>query len=232
MALPKINSLPEYTTIVPSTGVKVKFRPFLTKEQKILLIALESQDGDQIINAIANTVASCTSLDVSKLTFYDLEYLFAQIRSKSVGEKSTVGVNCSECGHTNKIEIDVSNIEVSAGETTKRVQLTDNVWLTLKHPPYNRLSQNVKGVKTKTEFLMEVLVASIDSVQTEEENINMLDESKEEILAFVDQFTTSQLNDIIPFVREQPTMTKDIAFTCESCKAENTKTLKGIADFF
>jgi hypothetical protein len=232
MALPKFNNVPEYSTTVPSTGASVKFRPFLTREQKVLLIALESQDGEQIIGAIANTITACTSLDVSKLTFYDLEYLFAQIRAKSVGEKSTIGVNCTDCDHLNKVVIDISSVEVVAEKTTAKVQLSDTVWVTLKHPPYNKLTRGAKGVTNQTELLMEVLIASIDSVQTEDENINMADESKQDIVDFVDQFTTAQLNSMLEFARTQPTMTKDIAFTCESCKTENTKTLRGIADFF
>ena len=111
MALPKLNTAPKYELTVPSTGEKVRFRPFLVKEQKILLIAYESKDRKNIIQAILDTIDSCVEeLDVKKLTTFDVDFIFTNIRSKSVGEKITVNMNCKSCSTPNEIEIDLDEI--------------------------------------------------------------------------------------------------------------------------
>src|SRR5210317_1903295 len=113
MALPKLNDTPKYDIVIPSTKANVKFRPFLVKEQKVLLIAMESQDQTQILNAIVDTIRACAQSDinVAKLTAFDIEYLFTKIRSKSVGEKATVAIKCSECEHSNKVDVNLDKID-------------------------------------------------------------------------------------------------------------------------
>ena len=125
MALPRINETPNYDLIVPSTQQKISFRPFLTKEQKILLMALETQDNRKILGAITDTIAACSpNIDLSKLTTFDVEYIFTQMRAKSVGERSKVSIKCAECAHQNEISIDLEKI---------KMQLPDKKAITYKY---------------------------------------------------------------------------------------------------
>ena len=236
MALPKINSTPEYEVKIPSTGKTVKFRPFLVKEQKVLLIALESKDQKQVINSINSTIVSCVKdkIDLNSLTTYDTEYLFTQIRAKSVGEKTTVNINCKECNTPNEIEINFDDIKVAEGKSSEKiVKINDNYSIKLKYPTYQKLnSYTVHETATQTEQLIESVIACLDSLQSSDEIILFKDEPREEIQEFIDNLSASHLNEIIQFITNIPTLTYDVEFKCEHCSADNKITLKGLADFF
>ena len=114
MALPKLNDVPKYEITIPSTDKKVYFRPFLVKEQKVLLIALESQDEKQILQAVVDTIKACIyeDIEIDKLAIFDLEYIFLQIRGKSVGETADLIMKCRECNHENKVKVDLEEIKI------------------------------------------------------------------------------------------------------------------------
>ena len=134
MALPKLNDMPKYSVTIPSSKQEVRIRPFVVKEEKILLIAMESQDPKQIANAILDTIVSCTEeqIDANSLTSYDVEYLFLQIRGKSVGEKSNVILKCMECGHDNEVTIDLGDIKIEGNIPDKKIKITDQISLEMK----------------------------------------------------------------------------------------------------
>ena len=234
MALPKLNNFPEYETIIPSTNKTIKYRPFLVKEQKVLLIAMESQDTKQIINAVTNTILACVKdkISINALTTYDVEYLFTQIRAKAVGEKATINNNCEKCETPNEVSIDLSKVVVNMTEKSSAViVLSDDVKLTLRHPGYNDISKMDIGL-SNTESMMGLVYACLDSVQTEEENIKISDESVEEIETFVDSLSAPQLEKILEFVKNVPAVTYDIDFDCINCKEHNHTTLRGLNSFF
>ena len=139
MALPKLNDTPKYSVTIPSTQATVRFRPFLVKEEKVLLLAMESDDSNDIILAILDTISACVAdnIDVKKLTTYDIEYLFTQIRSKSVGETTTVGIECESCKESNQVTVDINSIQVQGlDKVNYNISLSADMELELNHPTY------------------------------------------------------------------------------------------------
>jgi len=238
MALPKLNSGNYiYEMVVPSTKKKVKYRPFLVKEQKSLLIAFESQDPRQIFNAMIGNLEACVeNIHTKDLATFDVDYMFTQIRSKSVGETAKVIQKCTECGHDNDVEIDLSKIKVDLNlvKDTK-IKLTDEITIVMKFPTYQDFQNNnviFSEDSTVTEVLFESILMCLDSVQTPDENIKISDESREEIETFINQLTNQQLEKLTEFVQSLPTLTHNVEYVCESCNKENKVELKGFQDFF
>ena len=146
MALPRLNETPQYELVIPSTGNTVNYRPFLVKEQKVLLIAYESQDQKQIVTAILNCISSCTDdeIDVSKLSTFDTDYIFTKIRSKSVGESVTVNGKCQSCEHKNEVDINLDNIELVGNIKPSTVKIRDDILLKMRYPSYYDFVTNEK----------------------------------------------------------------------------------------
>jgi len=236
MALPLLNAAPKYELIVPSTGKKLRFRPFLVKEQKVLLLAYESQDKKQIVNAILDTVTACTSgdIDVFDLTTFDIDYIFTQIRSKSVGEKVDLQIACSSCEQANDVQVNLEDIKVEVEKDSEIIKLNDEISIKMKYPNYNRFMLNSKifEVTSASEMIIEIVISSIDSIMTEEENLLAKDESREELLSFVESMNAEQFEKVSRFVESMPVMKHEINFKCISCGEENTRLLQGIDDFF
>lgn len=235
MALPVVNEVPRYTLTVPSTKKEIRYRPFLVKEQKILLIALESQDNTQILSSIVDTIKSCTDedTDVSNLTTFDVEYMFTRIRAKSVGETSKIVVKCSECEEDNEYEVQLDTINIDVPDKIKKIELNDTYTLKLKYPMYSHmtktdLSENASAAET----LYFLTLGCLDSLQSAEENFSFKDETKKDTEDFLDSLTSEQFNKIMEFVNNVPSLTHDINFSCTSCNHDNTYTLRGINDFF
>lgn len=236
MALPKLNALPKYECILPSKNKSIRFRPFLVKEQKVLLIAMESQNPKVISNAVSDIINDCidSSIPLSQMTSYDIEYLFTQIRSKSVGENVELNLNCQDetCGEPTPVGINLEDITVGeVTETSRVIQLTDEVDIVVQHPTFGRLNQ-VPEANSETENMIELLMTSIESVVTEEENILFKDHSHEEQLEFIDSLSSEQLAKVIEFLSDIPTLSYDLEWKCNSCGKDNTLTLRGLNDFF
>ena len=236
MALPRINSLPKYKMTIPSSGKIYNYRPFLTKEQKVLLIALESRDEKQILSSITDTIEACVEdIDMSKLTTFDVEYVFTQIRAKSVGERSHVGIKCIECDHTNAVSINIEEINIKVPDKKNfNIKLNDEYTLKMKFPNYIHMLNNdrLKSSKTATGMLIELIIGCLDSLVSENEQIKFSDEPIEEIEAFVDSLTSDHFNTVMEFINSIPKLRHKVDFVCESCNAENTRELVGINDFF
>lgn len=236
MALPRLNEVPKYELIIPSTKETVKFRPFLVKEQKVLLLAYESQDKKQILRAVTDTIEACVDGIGDNLTTYDVDYIFTQIRAKSVGETTMIQVACEDCDEMTDVRVDLGNIEVfSENEKpmSNIIALNDKMNLKLKHPTYNHLI-NIEGLEEKkqTELLMDIVVSCLDSILTEEEHISFADESREEIMDFIDSLNPDQFSKISDYITSMPALKTDIKFKCNGCGKEQTRELKGLDDFF
>jgi len=238
MALPKLNESIKYTTKIPSTGKQVNFRPYLVKEEKILMIAMESEDKKSALDAISNTIQACVDEDINvyNLPVFDIEYLFTQIRSKSVGEVSTVNISCTECKAQTGVSIDLSKIKVNVPKTIKSIKLADDMTLKLKYPVLAEVTDtmidNENNNVSQTQQIFDLLAICLDSLETAEEQISFADEPKEEVMAFLESFNNKQFEQVRKFVEDLPQMKHNVKFKCESCGHDNEVTLKGTSDFF
>ena len=235
MALPVLNATPSYELTVPSNKQKLKYRPFLVKEQKVLMLAYESQDKKQVINAMLNTLASCVQdIDITQLTTFDVDYIFTQIRAKSVGENIELKINCSQCNTPNDIEVNLEDIDVNVGEGEKIIKLTDEISVKLKYPSYYNFMNRLGDLESQseTETIMEVVVSCMDSILTDEENISLKDESHQEVMNFIESMNSKQFEMVSEFVQNMPTMTHAFQLKCISCGHEEEKVLRGLDDFF
>ena len=233
MALPVINEHSKYSLTIPSSGRTVSFRPFLVKEQKILLTAMESQDQAMMLQAVVDTLKSCIfdELTERELATFDVEYMFTKIRSKSVGESTTVMLKCSKCEEDNKIDVNLNEIEIKI-EVENKIKINDQFTVEMRYPNYQDVILLTKlETSSTTEQILEVITACLDKIYTEEEIINIQDEPKEEIINFIDSLNTDQFNGIVNFVMNLPTLKKDIDFKCQSCGKKNKTTIEGLQSF-
>jgi len=233
MALPKLNSNPKYEMVIPSKQQTVRFRPYLVKEEKVLLMAFESQDTVQAMKAIIDTIEVCVDDKINKqeLTTFDVEYMFTKLRSKSVGERSNLNVSCSECKTANEVSINIDDIEIEMDNPVQTIELQEDISIEMGYPSASVL-MNMKEGMSQTEQLIELIVYSIKSIMTEEEQMNASDVSKKELYEFVDSMTGDQFKKVSEFVSTIPTLTKEIEFDCNECGTENKHTLSGFTDFF
>ena len=236
MALPKLD-IPIYELVVPSTDEKIKYRPFLIKEEKILLIAMESGKNEDIIQAVKQIVSECTfnTLKLGDMPMFDVEYIFLQIRSKSVGEVSKLKVLCKDDGKTYaNVEVDLTEIEVQVNDDhTNKIELTDEMGVIMKYPTID--SFNTAGISDITaENMLDVIVACIDKIYDKkgEEVYDSKDSTKKELMDFVEQMNTTQFQDVQAFFDSMPKLRHEITVVNPKTKKENIVTLTGLNDFF
>lgn len=232
MALPILNEAPKYTLTIPSSGKKAKFRPYLVKEEKVLLIAAESKNETEVIDAIQNTVAACLdgSVDVSRLTTFDLEYIFIQLRAKSTGEVAQLIANCTHCSHGNEQSVDLTQIDCSVPKSAKSlVSITDKITVEMKYPSYADFDVSSENVET-TGF--DIVAKCIDTVMTEDERIEVSEEPIENVITFLESMTQEQFTKIADFLSEIPAVKYNLDFECSSCGEHNNVELKGLQSFF
>jgi len=236
MALPKINELPSYELVIPSTQQKIEYRPFLVKEQKILMMALETQDEKTILKSIVDTIKSCvtTKMDVQALATFDIEYLFTQIRAKSVGEKATVNLKCGKCEQDTQVEIPLDKVNINLTNVNKKIKLNDQYTIVMKYPNFKGilLAPEDKSGDSLTESILELVIMCMDKLQTEEEQIEFANETKQAINDFLESLNTQQFEKLVTFVNNLPKLTHKVNYTCEHCNEKNQIILSGIQDFF
>ena len=236
MALPKIN-VPTYELAVPSTDEKIKYRPFLVKEEKILLIAMESGENEDVIQAVKQIVSECTFnvLKLGDMPMFDVEYIFLQIRSKSVGEVSKLKILCKDDGKTYaNVEVDLTEIEVQVNDDhTNKIELTDEMGVMMKYPTIDSFS--VAGISDITaENMLDVIVACIDKIYDKkgEEVYDSKDSSKKELMDFVEGMNTTQFQDVQAFFDSMPKLRHEITVVNPKTKVKNVVALSGLNDFF
>lgn len=236
MALPIIES-PKYSVRLPSTGKTIEYRPFLVKEEKILLIAQESGNAREMISAMKDIVKACTfnKVDPNLLTSYDLEFLFLKLRTKSVGETSTVKIKCSECDTYTPVDINLEDIEISdVSQEPVNIMLTDNVGITMRHVRVRDLASLTDEKKSRSDILIETVIASIASI-FDSNGVYPTDESsKEELVTFVNSLNRAHMKQIEEFISTTPKVELQAKFKCsdKGCNHENDKTLTGVQSFF
>ena len=235
MALPRIDS-PKYELKVPSTGAVIEYRPYLVKEEKILMMAMETKDQQQMIRALRDVIAGCTEgkIQVENLAMFDLEYVFLKVRGKSVGETTKVGLKCKSCDHKNEIEINLDDIEVQ-GEVKKsvKVALTDKIGVVLKYPTVKGIQKQLgKKDGDKAEVTMAAVASSIESIYDENDVYPAENEKAEDLVNFLDSLTSTQFKKISEYFDDMPRLRHEVKFNCASCKAENSQILEGLTNFF
>ena len=233
-ALPKLNATPKHEMVVPSTGKTVMFRPYLVKEEKVLLMAFETKDEKTAMQAMLDTIDACVEGEYvkSKLTTFDIEYMFTQIRGKSVGESIEVKTKCSECETEQPMKIGLADITVDVPEVNNLIQLTETVSVEMQYPPFKTFIDNFKENVQESEFGFTVIKECISAVISGEERIDINDVPSKDVEDFVDSMNSQQLQSISKFVETIPALKKDIEFVCSHCEHENKITLQGIQDFF
>lgn len=230
MALPLLNEAPKYELKVPSTGKKLKYRPYLVKEEKILMLAAESKDINQITNAVLDTIVACVDGRVNKreLTTFDVEYIFLQLRSKSVGENVELKIKCDECSHSNDYNINLDEVKCEVPKKSNLIELSDKITVEMKYPSYDMLDFDDDPESVG----FEVIGKCIEAVITGDERIDLADESEESIRNFVGSMTQSQFEKISNYLKDMPAVRHEIDFTCESCGHNNNILLEGMQSFF
>jgi len=235
MALPKLNDQPKFEITVPSTKEMHRFRPFLVKEEKVLLIALESNDQRQMLNAIADTVDACSngSVKVNELTTYDIEYLFTQLRGKSVGETTKLQMICKECENTTEAVINLDDIKMTGGTTSPLIEISPNISVELSYPAYvNMMNDDTIMGDDASAATFAMIRSCIKAVLTEDERIDMKDEDPKAVDEFIESMNSAQFQKIREFIDDMPAMKHNVEFTCDHCKHENKTVLEGMQAFF
>ena len=236
MALPKLIT-PTYELEVPSTDEKIKYRPFLVKEEKILLLAMESGKPEDIVTAIKQIVVSCTyeKLNVETMPMFDVEYIFLQIRAKSVGEISKLKVLCQDDMKTYaEVEIDLNDIEVQVDEDhTNKIELTDSMGIFMTYPTIESFSKNsVSNINASN--MLDVIAGCV--LQIYEDNGKKVydpkDQTHKELIEFIEQLNTKQFKDIQKFFDTMPKLKHTFKVKNPKTKKTSEVTLTGLNDFF
>tara|TARA_B100000925_G_C21977878_1_gene460937 strand:+ start:635 stop:1357 length:723 start_codon:yes stop_codon:yes gene_type:complete len=239
MPLPKINT-PTYELTLPSNGKKIKYRPFLVREEKILIMALETEDMKQVTDAVLTILNGCIitkGIKIEDLPSFDIEYLFLNVRAKSVGEKVEVNLTCPDDNKTSvTIDIDLDSIKVKKDKNHKKiVKLDDNLSLKLKYPTMdNFINNNFESSEDFTDIktTLKLITSCIDIIYNEEESWNGSDSTEKELIEFIEQLNTKQFQAIENFFSTMPKLTHSVKITNPKTNVQSTIILEGLAAFF
>jgi hypothetical protein len=243
--LPKID-VPVYDCILPSNKKKVKFRPFLVKEQKLLLMATEATEVKDSVEAMKQVVKNCVldDVDVEALAVFDLEFLFLNLRARSVSEVVKVKYKCNNvieskgideedkrCENVVDIDINVLEITPEFGEGhSNKIQLSDKLGIVFKYPTFEMV-ENMTG-KSENEVIFDLIIKSIDYIYDNDELYYAKDANQDELVEFIDGLTQEHLEKIKDFFDTLPKIKKDIKFECNKCGHHEDITIEGIQNFF
>tara|TARA_X000000368_G_C23026480_1_gene710461 strand:+ start:1005 stop:1715 length:711 start_codon:yes stop_codon:yes gene_type:complete len=236
MTLPIINA-PEYKLNIPSTDEVIRYRPFLVKEEKLLLIAQETGTDKATYEAIRNIIKSCCldPVDINKLPLFDMEYIFLNIRAKSVGETVKIKVKCPDDEKTEvEVEVDLTTIKVEMDEThDARLQLTDDIGVLMMYPSFETVSkqQNVKEGQ-ETQQLFHMISSCMYQIWQGEETFDAMDYTEKDRLAFLESLSHTQFEKLQVFFETMPTLKHDVDVTNPKTNVTSKITLQGINAFF
>tara|TARA_R110000737_G_scaffold142651_1_gene173440 strand:+ start:120 stop:854 length:735 start_codon:yes stop_codon:yes gene_type:complete len=243
MALPKLN-VPVYETILPSTDKVVKYRPFLVREEKILLTAMESDDEKLISNAVKQILKNCIQgeMNINELPTFDIEFLFLRLRAKSVGEKITVGLRpypCVQnegelCKFSTEVEINLEEVKVKKNDNhTSKIMIDDNVGVKLKYPDIDLITPDGNKEKlSQVDLGMSVIKNCIEMIFTKETVHERDSFTEEELDEFLDSLNSEQFERIKEFFDTIPKLSHTAKYTCKTCGEEKETTIEGLNSFF
>jgi len=236
MALPKLIT-PTYELEIPSTDAKIKYRPFLVKEEKILMMAMESKASSDITQAVKDIVSECTfnKVDISNMPMFDVEYIFLQIRSKSVGEVSKLKLLCPDDGKTYaEVELNLNEVKVQVGDNhTNKIELDKGMGMIMTYPTIDSFADGgIKDINASN--MLEVISGCILQIYEEDgkKTYDSKDQTKKELSEFIEQLSTKQFKDVQKFFETMPKLKHEITITNPKTKKESKITLTGLNDFF
>ena len=237
MPLPKINT-PTYELTLPSNGKKIKYRPFLVREEKILIMALETENQKQITDAVVEILDACImtrGVKIQNLATFDIEYIFLNVRSKSVGETINVNIICPDDEKTSvEVPIDLESIKVKKDKShTNIVKIDDNLSLKLKYPSMEQfIENNFESTDETIKNTMKLITSSIDMIFSEEESWNASESTPKELEEFIEQLNSKQFQTIEKFFDTMPKLSHRVKVTNPKTNVESTVILEGLAAFF
>jgi len=236
MALPKLTT-PVYEIVIPSNDEKIKYRPFLVKEEKLLLIAMESGKQEEVVEAVRGIVEECTynKLNLGSLPMFDVEYIFLNIRAKSVGEISEVRMLCPDDNETYaNAEVNLSEVVVQVEEGhTNKIELTDEMGMYMTYPTINSfVATGITEVSASN--MLSIIASCIAQIYDKkgEEVFDAKDQTKEELIEFVEQLNTTQFRELQNFFDTMPKLKHEIIVKNPKTGVENNMVLQGLSDFF
>jgi len=229
MGLPKLNT-PTYELVLPSTEETIKYRPFLVKEQKLLLLAQESKNKKEMLDAISQIIENCTfgTINGKESYVFDVEYVFLQIRRKSIGDKITLNVLCEDDGTTRvPTEIDLSDIKVEVGENhTNKIQLTDDIQLIMSYPKI----YTIDSINSDNSY--DIVVKCVQQIIEGDKIHEKVDMNDKDLVDFIESMSTDNLNDVLKFFDTMPKIKHEIKVINPNTNVENTINMEGIESFF
>ena len=234
MALPKLNT-PTYSLVLPSTGEEIKFRPFLVKEQKLLMLAQESENNKEMLDTVVKIVSSCTfnKVDPTHSPLFDIEYVFLKLRAKSVGENVEVTLLCpddEETYTTKKINLDKIEIEVDESHSNE-IQLTEQIKLIMKYPQMSDMNQINTQDNSQINLVFSVLKHCILEVQDGDTSYQKVDISDKDLEEFIDSFDTEQFEKIMTFFETMPKLKEKVQVTNPKTQVTSEIVLEGLESF-
>ena len=238
MPLPKITT-PIYEMEIPSLKKKIRYRPFLVKEEKILIIALESEDSKAIANAVKNVISNCIlskGIKIDDLSTFDIEYLFLNIRGKSVGETVDVLITCPD-DETTQVPMSINLDEISVEDNPKHsrdIKLDDTLTLRMKYPSMTEFIKNNfdSGDDVSVDDTFDLIISCIEQIYSEEESWTAGDSTKKELLEFVEQLSSKQFKEIEKFFETMPKLSHTIKVKNPKTGVESEVVLEGLSAFF
>lgn len=236
MALPQV-ALPTYELTIPSNGKKVKFRPFVVKEEKLLLIALESQDEKNIEDAVRQLLKGCilSRVKIEDLPIFDLEFIFLQIRAVSVGEIVEMNVTCKDDGETQvKYNLNLADVKVNFPEGhTNKIELSDKMGIVMRYPSLKEfVKSSIAGIQPDATDVLSVVASCIDQIYDGDDVYDSSTTTKKEFVQFVENLTNSQFEQLQKFFETAPTLSHTFSVTNPNTGVESEFVIEGLASFF
>ncbi len=235
MALPKV-ALPTYELEVPSNGKKIKYRPFVVKEEKLLLLALESGDDKQIEDATRTLLKNCiqSRVKLEDLAIFDLEYIFLQIRAVSVGEVVEMLLTCEDDGETQvKYNLNLTDVQVIKSEDhSSKIMLSDSMGLIMKYPSFEEFVKVSIIAKDTSEQVIEIMGKCVDQIFDGEDVYDSSTTSKKEFVEFIEGLTNKQFEKVQEFFSEMPVLKHEIKLKNPNTGVENSFVIQGLSNFF
>tara|TARA_Y100000310_G_scaffold2428_1_gene3149 strand:+ start:268 stop:978 length:711 start_codon:yes stop_codon:yes gene_type:complete len=235
MALPKLQT-PTYELKLPSSNAVVKFRPFLVKEEKILMMAQEAGDTNSMMNGVKQIIENCiispSDMKMDTMPMFDLEFIFLKLRSKSVGENVKVGLVCDDCDATTQVDINLDEVGIDKPKDhDPKIMLNDQIGITMKYPRVDTMEGigEVGGIEEG----FNVIKRCVETIFTTDGEVHELrDATEKEADEFFESLTSDQFQKIRDFFESMPKLSHEVKFKCTGCEKENVRTLEGMASFF
>lgn len=237
MALP-MNATPIYTLTVPSTKKEFKYRPFLVKDEKALLVAQQSEDTTVMLDTIKSVIVSCakSDIDVDKLATFDIEYMFTQMRAVSVGELVELIFACDDCTVTEarvKMTLNLQDMKVVVDPShTLNIKLFEEVGVMMKYPTINTLKKVEESDLDDMDQMQDLMIECISYIYDSDEIFHASEQTPEELSEFIDNLTSDQYQKIQQFFRTMPVLRQDVKYKCPVCSKQHNKYLQGLSSFF